>query len=424
MTTPLAVFSFVCRVWRDPFRRRTPRGILAFALVTLALWPALAAAQTKLPATSADAPHLDYNLPVICAETSTGERLRLQCIEDEKGKHCLAARATLVNGGEELRMTNGCYDYWDAARYQADIDAGTVMTPAIAETPPGWARDQLGRTFQVTFDLLDRFYFGAGWEPRLLHDPVSSESLGRARFDMGFSASVYESYDQSRYDFRALEGSVSLTGLQLDGLLFAYDYSHNSREPALRITTFFGDPARHDLNFDIGWGLSLLEVRSHPNWEIAVTELEFGEIHVGWDLWKSDELYDHVRFKLGGGFGSLWQGDQVDAVLRLSPQAALDGRFGLGQSGLHYLTANVHGDMGYFVSGPASGQNVLTGGAKLAYEAIFIAINDQPLSLYTEASTEYWEGVDGLNQWSTSFMTGLRFSLWAPPLETNNDYNY
>lgn len=419
----LPIFSSLFRFLNAHLRRRRWPGLLALALV-LTLLPAAASAQTKLPATSANAPQLDYKLPIICAETTWGERLRVQCTEDENGKRCLAARATLINGGEELRRTTGCYEYWDATRYDEEVASGVVMTPAIAEAPPGWARDHLGRTFQVTFDLLDRFYFGAGWEPRLIHDPVSSESLGRARFDMGFSASVYESYDESRYDFRALEGSVSLTGLQLDGLLFAYDYSHNSREPALRITTFFGDPARHDLNFDLGWGLSLMKVRAHPNWEVAVTDLEFGEVHLGWDLWKSDNLYDHVRFKLGGGFGAVWQGDQVEAILRLSPQVGLDGRFGLGESGLHYLTANLHGDLGYFVSGEPSGQDVLTGGAKLAYEAIFIAINDQPLSLYTEASTDYWEGLDGLNQWSTSFMTGLRFSLWAPPQESNDDYYY
>jgi hypothetical protein len=50
------------------------------------------------------------------------------------------------------------------------------------------------------------------------------------------------------------------------------------------------------------------------------------------------------------------------------------------------------------------------------YEAIILAINDQPLTLKLAASGEKRDDIPGVpEQWAFVLDAGLRFSLWAPP---------
>jgi hypothetical protein len=54
--------------------------------------------------------------------------------------------------------------------------------------------------------------------------------------------------------------------------------------------------------------------------------------------------------------------------------------------------------------------------AKLQYEAIVLAINDQPLTLKLAAGGEKRDDIFGVpDQWAFVMDAGLRFSLWAPP---------
>lgn len=53
---------------------------------------------------------------------------------------------------------------------------------------------------------------------------------------------------------------------------------------------------------------------------------------------------------------------------------------------------------------------------RLQYEAIILAINDQPLTLKLAAGGEKRDDVPGIPyQWAFVMDAGLRFSLWAPP---------
>jgi hypothetical protein len=54
--------------------------------------------------------------------------------------------------------------------------------------------------------------------------------------------------------------------------------------------------------------------------------------------------------------------------------------------------------------------------AKLQYEQIILAINDQPISLNFSAGGEKRNDIPGVpDQWAFVVDAGLRFSLWAPP---------
>jgi hypothetical protein len=54
--------------------------------------------------------------------------------------------------------------------------------------------------------------------------------------------------------------------------------------------------------------------------------------------------------------------------------------------------------------------------ARLRYETILLAINDQPLSLRLDAGSEKRSDIPGLaDRWALVANAGLRFSLWAPP---------
>src|SRR5690606_13749902 len=115
--------------------------------------------------------------------------------------------------------------------------------------------------FQVTFDLLQRFHIGVGWEPqgKLGREDRGDEAiLDRVRLEMGLVASVPDRHERTRHHFRVLEGSIVLDDLTTRGLLFAYDWSHRARRPFLRTTDFFGEPERHDLYMDVGFGVEIL----------------------------------------------------------------------------------------------------------------------------------------------------------------------
>ena len=54
--------------------------------------------------------------------------------------------------------------------------------------------------------------------------------------------------------------------------------------------------------------------------------------------------------------------------------------------------------------------------AHLQYEAIVLAINDQPITLKLAASGEKRNDLPGVaDKWAFVLDAGLRFNLWAPP---------
>jgi hypothetical protein len=285
--------------------------------------------------------------------------------------------------------------------------------PALAEAPPGWYRDELGRVYQVTFDLLDRFYLGAGWLP-LYRLSSSEHDLARVRMEMGFSASLLDIPDRARRTFEAVKGEVAMGDLELRGTLFGYEYSHSSIHPLWRITTFFGKPRRFDSYPDMGWGMQLLSVQVHPHQQDDLVDLQYGELHLAWDLWQSHDLYSHLRWQLGGGMGLLTGGPFENHYAL--PEVALVGRFGLDRDGFHTLNFKARASMPLFLSGEFQGTLRQRDSVEVAYEVIVLAVNDQPITLRVAGSLDRRNDLpEGANELEAMAMAGLRFSFWAPP---------
>jgi hypothetical protein len=210
-----------------------------------------------------------------------------------------------------------------------------------------------GRAFQVKFDLLNRVFIGVDWIPTFgrldpLAPGVLSAMVGRAQASTGLDISVLSPRHLARHDMHILKGSVTFSDLELEGLLFSYDYQHEHRRPTAWISTFFGAPRVHDVTPAMGWGFRLLNVNDRPPDFRNTFDLEVAEGHLAWNPWQSSDMYSHIRIEAGGDFGKYWP-DRGD-VLRTEGSgrwyggltAAVRARVSLGEGGLHNLFADVN----------------------------------------------------------------------------------
>src|SRR5438876_655900 len=111
-------------------------------------------------------------------------------------------------------------------------------------------RDERGRVFQVDFDLHRRLYFGIAYTPmKILENPLESK---RTSIDFGLFVVDWLGDETTRHRLRLVQGSVHLQPFSADVTVAHYDMSHRFTDPLLRITTFIGPPARHDLHLDLG----------------------------------------------------------------------------------------------------------------------------------------------------------------------------
>jgi hypothetical protein len=395
---------------------RTPTALIrlgwACALVTVSL---PAAAQQPPPVDASKLPRLEYNEPIWCLTDAQGRPVRVQVRQDASGKPVYLVAPGLDENGKELHRASTCSIAPPEVTLAGLRARGVRMLPAIAEAPPGWYRDERGRVFQIHFDMYKRFYLGGGWTP--VWDPQQpAHDYQRARFEIGFVSSWVTPESRMRHTIRAVEGDVVLDDLQMRGQLFSYELNHASTQPLLRLTTFFGTPRRYDAHMDVGFGLRTLGVQMRTHRDRDLSDLEYGELHANWALWQSADLLNHVQLSAGVGGGqindTLGQNRQYKYVL---PDAALEFRFVVDRAGFHTLGANAHGSLPVFVTGHPAGTMRRRVGGGVAYEVIFLAINDQPLSLRLEGNLDYRTDLpERAPKWETTALSGLRFSFWAP----------
>lgn len=174
-----------------------------------------------------DVPRLEWGKPVQCYTTAEGENVRVQCGEpDSQGKRtCLVAPSKVKHFQQEVTHVQDCETTGVADDYQRLVNSGSQLVPALAEVPPGYARDNYGRAFQVQFDLLKRVYIGASWLPTMqLGDSTnhsrSTSPIGRAQLETGTIISIQSPRGRSRHDIRLIEGSAGLDDFELRGQLF------------------------------------------------------------------------------------------------------------------------------------------------------------------------------------------------------------
>jgi hypothetical protein len=150
--------------------------------------------------------------------------------------------------------------------------------------------------------------------------------------------------------------------------------------------------------------------------------MEFAEGHVSWNPWQSNDLFSHLRIELGADAGKFWEDrglladDLGSGSWYLGVTSAVKSRFSLGDGGLHYLFLDVTYLRPTFVDGPLTGKTINRVKATMAYEGIFLAINDQPLSFRFAATGSSRQDVrTGALGIEGSATLGLRLSFWAPP---------
>ncbi len=291
-----------------------------------------------------------------------------------------------------------------------------------SEVPWGFYRDRQGRMMQVSFDFGRRVWLGVGYAPRLR--PTGETEISPAAFDFGAAWDQLAPDGRTRHRFRVLDGQVRLHSFGLDVVGFRYDMSHRYQHPMLRITTFFREPARRDLYLNVGIYTEALRFEVAPRGIAGEHVLTLGNVQATLDLWQSADLRSYVRLRVGPGVEmriGAW-GDETRYV-GLLPQGTLEGNFIMGHRAMQQLTFRLRGD---FLRSASWQAQPLPGdwlaNAEAAYEAIIMAINDQPVSLRLAGSAcvrddaqEVIAGVPAARVAWTG-MAGIRMSFFAPPV--------
>ena len=382
---------------------------------------ALAAIGMGLPAIAlADdgkLPMMDPARTISCAKDKEGKVWRMQC--DHAAKVCLYAPDEELDAeGERIKPLERARDCafdppFDRLKLEA---AGYTMRAGRVDAPYGWTRDERGRVFQVNFDLKRRMYFGAAYTPRkILENPFEST---RTSIDFGLLVLETRTRGKSpmRHRIRLLEGEVHLEPFTAELVVAHYDMSRRFFDPLLRITTFVGTPQRHDLHLNLGLWTEVGGLEIHKT-DLGHSQLwKHATAQVTLDLWQSANQDSFARVRTGVGL----EGQHTDVTgyrSAVTPGSAFELDCVLDHAGFHNLRLELSHELPrYFIPLERTGKLAQRLRARVQYEAIVLAINDQPLTLKLAAGGEKRDDIPGVpDQWAFVMDAGLRFSLWAPP---------
>ena len=364
-------------------------------------------------------PIMSPDRPVQCERDAEGNVWRIQC--DEHTHECLyAPNDELDSDGNRTKPIERARECaiggpaFDRARFQA---AGYTMRPGRADAPWGWTRDDHGRVFQIDFDLHRRLYLGFAYTPqKWLEDPLESQ-----RTSIDFGLLVVDWLDgahtdsPTRHRLRLVEGQVHMQPFSSEITLAHYDVSHRFADPLLRITTFVGPPQRHDLYLDLGmWSeVGGLELRHTALGDSQLWKHASAQVTL--DLWQSADLESFVRLRTGVGLEG--QHDDIHGYRSaLTLSSALDADWILDDHGLQELRLELEHEVPRYFTPYDPTVFVQRMHARVQYEDVLLAINDQPVTLSLAAGGEKRNDIPGLpDRWAFVVDAGLRFSLWAPP---------
>lgn len=380
-------------------------------LLAMLAMPAIAFADDALPMMSADR-------PVQCARDTRGDTWRLQC--DDRAKVCLyAPNAELDADGNRLdkalERARECdvSKPFDRAALEA---AGYAFKPGRVDVPYGWGRDERGRVFQTTFDLRNRLYFGVAYTPqKIIENPLESQ-----RTSIDFALLQFQVFHAGReptmHRIKLFQGEVHLQPFSAEFVAAHYDVSHRWIDPLLRITTFVGEPSRHDLHLNLGlWSeVGGLELHQTPNGNAQLWK--HATANVTLDLWQSANLDSFARLRTGLGLEG--QHDEVNGYRSaLTAASAFELDWVVDEAGYHNVRFEIdHEVPRYFTPVGTTSHYAQRFRSKLAYEAVVLAINDQPLTLKLALGGEKRDDLPGVpDKWAFVLDAGLRFNLWAPP---------
>ncbi len=375
--------------------------------------------RTPPPALVAEgAPVLRLDRTSRCFERAIGGRWRAQC--DATAKTCLVAPdAELSAEGEaqgDLDRASACVlPGW---REDDLVPQGYKLVMALAESPPGWRRDERQRVMQVNFDLARRVWLGAGYGAGTFPWSDQGEGTAGVRWDVPFRIAGAPALAR----IRALETFVGFNGEFADFTVFGVDASRAYPSPLIRLTTFVGKPRRFDPPLYVGGWLEVVRVESlrtaSGRWFDRVSA---GSAAVTLDLWRSRDLASFVRLRGGAGYETV---DQLTGGA-WTPQAGADLDLTLDRGGFQHVRGTFLAEL-ITPSGSSrfqpedatverlpSDRHRYTG--KAEYEWIFLAVNDQPLSLVLDARAQSRNDVPELpTKWFFQGTASVRFNLFAP----------
>jgi hypothetical protein len=364
------------------------------------------------------APALALDRTTRCFDRAGGGKWRAQC--DAATKRCLVAPDAELDA-EGLPVTG--LDRAPACAVpgwrEDDLAAqGYRMIPALAETPPGWHRDERQRIMQVSFDLDRRIWLGAGYGRGGFPWSDQGEATAGVRIDVPFR--LLDAPALARV--RALETFAAFDGKWADFTAFGVDASRAYPSPLFRITTFVGKPRRFDPPLFVGGWLEVVRVETFRTSAGWFDRTEAGAAALTLDLWRSRDLTSFVRLRGGAGYEKTTQLDGAAWV----PHAALDVDVTLDRGGFHHLRLTAlqewlapTGANRYQPKDPATPRlpaRRFRETAKAEYEIILLAVNDQPVSAVLDVRGQRRNDVPGLeDRWNVQGTASLRFNLWAPP---------
>jgi hypothetical protein len=352
-----------------------------------------------------------------CFEREMGGRWRAQC--DATAKRCLVApEAELSAEGEPVAGLDRAPACVVPGWREEDLVAqGYEMVPALAESPPGWQRDERQRVMQVNFDLNRRIWLGAGYGVGSFPWSDAGEATAGIRWDVPFRMA----HAPALARIRAFETYASFGGDAVDFTVAGIDASRAYPSPLVRLTTFVGKPRRFDPPLYLGGWLEAVRIESLHTDAGWLDRTEIGAAALTLDLWRSKDLASFVRLRGGAGYEVA---DQLDGAAWV-PHAAVDADLSLDRGGFHHvrLTALSEwlvttGTSDYQPEDPSlprlpAHRTRLT--AKAEYEIVVAAVNDQPLSAVLDVRGQQRDDVPGLSSdWHAQGTASLRFNLWAP----------
>ncbi len=388
--------------------------------------PRLVPATADLRA-AAGAQTLRWGVPSRCLERPTGA-WRVQC--DPSTKTCLGAPdAELGPDGEPRAPLDRAPPCEQPAVREGDLARqGFAIVPGLAESPPGWKRDERQRVMQVNFDLHRRLWLGGGYalggsQPWSRQGQVAAGIRTDVPFEwMGAPALARVS---------VLDGWAATDGSAGEIVGLVVDASRAYPTPLLRLTTFVGKPRRYDppLYFGLWAEVARFETLKVPDAAILAGPTRrydrqaAAAAAVTLDLWRSRDLGSFVRLRGGAGYETAndWAGGESWV-----PSGGAEADLTLDGGGFHHLRALLLAEairpahaLDPAVVAPGLQRNRARYTAKAEYEVVVLAVNDQPLSLVLDLRAQKRDDVPGYpTGWLTQAVASARFSLWAPPRRT------
>jgi hypothetical protein len=264
---------------------------------------------------------------------------------------------------------------------------------------------------QFNFDLHRRIYLGGAWAP--LFRRGEGVTQDRIRVDFGIQTEFPGGDEDTRlHRLTFLETELYLGEPSLDVTLLRYDFNVERKVPLFRITTFFGKPRRFDLGLNLGAWMEALHQETIEREDSELSLLTWGAVHGTLDVWHSKDLASYVRFRAGPAF----ERDRTNSQNTFVPAAVFEGNLTLDKDGFHHLQFAAEARK-VLLDAPVTGRPLHPERlrARVGYELILLAINDQPLSLVADGRGAWRNDIPNVaGKWEWSANVGLRASLWAP----------